>query len=458
MTVSAALVAFDERRANPTVNLGTLGSAGDVVWTGTRTLTPADVAYVAVPGVAGNGMTVPDFTLGTNQEWVFRINYAGAWPSASRMAVVGQWGAQLAYFIAPVDTTGRIIFGYSLNGSSALTSFSAVLAASPEWVKITRNSSTGAILFYTGTSGTNTPPVSWTNQATGGTETAGAIHNSTDLVTVGALGDALNTNPLHAIMHRVIVKDDIDGADLLDVDTSVLTSMTATSFTATTGQTVSIARSTGATYKTEIVLPGIPSRILNGTSDYGEVADLAGLDFSNSQSFTVWALVQAWATFGTNDAIVSKKADTTDTTAGWSLGNGPSTAAQVRAEIGDGSAGVGCTTSASRTSGALTLVSLIRDVTADTIAAAIDGTIATPVTDTTTGSLANSEVVRFGRLSGAGTEYVPLRVFAWGIHPYAMTSAQLTALRTALINGSNSGSGTRTADLSIPTRTLELTA
>jgi hypothetical protein len=276
-----------------------------------------------------------------------------------------------------------------------------------------------------------------------------ALSNSAQLGIFGGGASAF----MAGRMHSVVVK--VNGSTVVDVDTSVLTDEGATSFLATTGQTVTINRSTGATYKTEVVVPGTGSRLFNGTSDFGEVPDLAGLDFDASTSFTVFALVRAWATFGTNDALVAKKASNTDTVQGWKLGAGPSTAAQVRAEIGDGTNGAGCTTSASRTSGALVLASLIRNVTADTITAAIDGTLATPVTDTTTGTLANSEVVRVGRLSGAGTEYTPMRVYAWGVFPGALTSAELTALRTALI-GTGRTSGTRTLDVSAPERTLDI--
>jgi hypothetical protein len=461
VVLSRALVAFDERRANPTQNLGTLGSAGDVVWTGTRVLTPASVAYVELPGVAGNYLSVPDeAALDITGDIDLRVNVALAdWTPATIATLLSKYGSagSISYALQ-ISTDGTLRMSWSADGTALLEGVSTVATGiadgSARWVRATLDVDNGAsgrdIRFFTSTDGTT-----WTQLGTTVTQ-AGvtSIFSGSAQVRVGGRGDDLRW--VTGDVYRAQILNGIGGTDVLDVDTSVLTDMAATSFTATTGQTVTINRSTGATYKTEVVLPGIPSRILNGTSDYGEVADLAGLDFGASDSFTVWALVETWATFGTNDAIVAKKANNTDTTQGWKLANGPSTAAQVRAEIGDGTNGVGCTTSASRTSGALTLVSLIRNVTADTIAAAINGTIATPVTDTTTGTLANSEALRFGRLSGAGTEYTPLRVFAWGIHPYAMTSAELTALRTALINGTDPGSGPRTVDLSVPTRTVDL--
>jgi hypothetical protein len=465
VVLSRALVAFDERRANPTQNLGTLGSAGDVVWTGTRVLTPASVAYVFTPGLAA-GLSVPDAAnLTPTTSLSVRTAIAlDDWTPASGSEIAAHYSSSGANrsWICQALSTGDLRLVLSTNGTSdtahttttpPVVTDGSLLALRYDWT-----ASPAEVKFFTKTvTEANADDEcesdsGWTQLGTTVTASVPSTALNNSAADLRFAGGAANF--MAGKFFSGVVK--INGSTVLDVDTSVLTDMTATSFTATTGQTVTINRSTGATYKTEVVLPGIPSRILNGTSDFGEVADLAGLDFGASDSFTVWALVETWGTFGTNDAIVAKKANNTDTTQGWKLANGPSTAAQVRAEIGDGTNGAGCTTSASRTSGALTLVSLIRNVTADTIAAAIDGTIATPVTDTTTGTLANSEVVRFGRLSGAGTEYTPLRVFAWGIHPYAMTSAELTALRTALINGTDPGSGPRTVDLSVPTRTVDL--
>jgi len=459
--LSQCVVAFDERRASPASNVGTLGSAGDVTWTGTRRIVPGSVAYVALPGVTSNYLSVPDaaaLDITGDIEMVARITMPDWTPSADG-TLVGKWvgPSNLAYYWL-IQTTGTMRLYTSANGSSSVDHTSSAATGFTDgatgWVKVTRASASGQVLHYIAAdAGSNTEPTSWTQLGTAGSTTAGGIFAGTAAVGLGARSDGAGA--LSGNVHRLIIRSGIGGSTVLDVDTSVLTDESATSFTATTGQTVTINRSTGATYMTAVVVPGRPKRLFNGSSDYGEVADNASLDFGASDSFTVWALIRTWATFGTNDSIVAKKANTTDTTAGWSIGNGPSTAAQVRAEIGDGTNGVGCTTSASRTSGALTMVSLVRSVAADTIAAGIDGTLATPVTDTTTGSLANSEVVRFGRLSGAGTEYTPMRVYAWGIYPGVMTATQLATLKTEL-TGADTSVGPRVATLSVPTREVAL--
>jgi hypothetical protein len=160
-----------------------------------------------------------------------------------------------------------------------------------------------------------------------------------------------------------------------------------------------------------------------------EVPDNALIDFGASDSFTLVAVHRPWATQGTNDTLIAKKANTTNTTAGWSLSGGSSTALQGQAQLGDGTAGI-TAVSGSRTSGALTVTAAVRNVTADTLTVYLNGTAGTAITDTTTATLANSEVMRVGRLSGAGTEYSDMELVAVAVFRRALTSGEITALTT----------------------------
>jgi hypothetical protein len=464
MTVSAALVAFDERRANPTVNLGTLGSAGNVVWTGTRTLTPASVAYVYLPGVASNFLSVPDspaLRITGDVEFVARVSLTD-WTPAAEQFVVGKFlvtGNQRSYVMS-VAASGRIAVRTSPDGSAVVYSESSAVPAFADgvayWIKATvdvDNGASGNTARFYFAADQATEPTAWTEIGSP-VVNAGAtsIFAGTAAAEVGSHSLGVS-GPLAAGVRRAIIRDGIGGSTVLDVDTSVLTSMTATSFTATTGQTVTIGRSTGATYKTEVVLPGIPSRILNGTSDFGEVADLAGLDFGASDSFTVWALVQQWGTPNNNGVYVNKGVSTG---ARWSLGSN-GTALGVLGFVNDGT-NQAIDTSSTYAAGSLVLAAMRLNRSDATLAALRDGNLDSAATAAgSVGALSNAINLRVG-VTGASATPQHFRLFAWGIHPYAMTSAQLTALRTALINGSNSGTGTRTVDLSIPTRTLELTA
>lgn len=190
-----------------------------------------------------------------------------------------------------------------------------------------------------------------------------------------------------------------------------------------------IVRSTSGRKSVAVVRP----TLVFGTDDYLEIADNDLLDFGASDSFTVMAVGRFWGNQGTNDTLIAKKADATEITQGWSLSNGSTTALNGQAQIGDGTAGV-TATSASRFAGALTTIAAVRNVTTDTVTVYTNGVAGTPVTDSTTGTLANSEVVRIGRLSGAGTEYADMELFAVAIWRRALSGDEVAAVSTALFN------------------------
>jgi hypothetical protein len=74
-------------------------------------------------------------------------------------------------------------------------------------------------------------------------------------------------------------------------------------------------------------------------------------------------------------------------------------------------------------------------VVADTITTFLDATGGTPVTDTTTATLANSEVMRIGRLSGAGTSYGEFSFLGAAVFKgEALSAADLALVKQELLN------------------------
>lgn len=147
-----------------------------------------------------------------------------------------------------------------------------------------------------------------------------------------------------------------------------------------------------------------------------------------SDSFTVWSTVRQFITPATSNTLVAKGTAYTGA-AGYTVGISTARAAFTRASDGTNNiVGFGGTLT-----NALALVGAIRNVTADTLTCVLDGTFGTAGSDTTTATLSNTEAVRFGRLSGAGTNFFTGRLYAWGIYPGALTAAQLAALRDALL-------------------------
>ena len=462
--LSGALVAFDERRADPTVNLGTLGSAGDVAYTGTVRLAPSSTAYVRLPGVGGNNLSVPDevaLDITGDIEIVRRVAMADWTPAVAGQALLnkGSGSGTGGGYSVEITPGGAMALRWHDSGgtlrtrtSSAVIPGAVAVNGTALWLKWTLdvdNGASGHDVRFWYAADQSSEPSSWTQLGT--TSTTAGVTNIAANAQPLLIGTAnpLYALDLNAVEYRAIVRNGIGGSTALDVDTSVLTDEGATSFTATTGQTVTINRSTGATYKTEVVVPNTGSRLFNGTSDFGEVADLAGLDFGASDSFTVFALVRQWGV-STTQTIVAKRQGGATSDTGYRLDLSSGTA---RWWFADGTAL--SLSSRAVTAGALDLTAGVRDVTADTLTTFVNGSGGTPVTDTTTGSLANAFTLRVGRLSGFGATYWSGRLYAWGVFPGALTSAQLTALRTALI-GTGRTTGTRTLDVSVPARTLDI--
>jgi hypothetical protein len=272
--------------------------------------------------------------------------------------------------------------------------------------------------FFTSTDGIN-----WTQLGTTVTQAgASSINASTSQIEIGSVRNG-TVLPLAGKFYRAQILNGIDGTKVLDVDTSVITTGAATSLAALTGQTVTINRSTSGRKAVAVVSPCW----LFGTDDYMEVADNALLDFGATDPFTVVAVHRPWATQGTNDTLLGKKANTTNTTQGYSLSGGSTTALQGQAQIGDGVAGI-TAVSGSRTSGQLTITAAVRNVTADNVVVYLNGTAGTEVTDTTTGSLSNAEVLRIARLAGAGTEYADMELLAVAIFRRVLSAAEISAI------------------------------
>jgi hypothetical protein len=385
--------------------------------------------YIYLPGVLSNDMSVPDeAALDITGDIDIRVRVAvDSWTSNNNPVLINKYAVagQQSFYLSLLSS-GVLRFVWSADGTTDIIKNSTVATGisngDVKWVRATLDVDNGAsgndVKFYLSDDG-----VTW-SQLGSTVTTAGvtSIFSSTSVIRIGRL---LTFSALSGKFYRAIVKDGIDGTTVLDVDTSVITSGAATSFNALTGQTVTINRSTAGRKSVAVVAPVW----LFGTDDYMEVPDNDLIDFGASDSFTLIAVHRPWATQGTNDTLIAKKANTTNTTAGWSLSGGSSTALQGQAQLGDGTAGI-TAVSGSRTSGALTVSAAVRNVTTDDLIVYLNGTAGTAITDTTTATLANSEVMRVGRLSGAGTEYADMELVSVAVIRRALTQAEITAITT----------------------------
>ena len=229
--------------------------------------------YVYVPGSGFNNIVVPDSAaLDITGDLDLRAYVAlDDWtPSAGPTFIAkdASSGTQSS-FSFQMSSAGRLFFSWSSNGTSYTATQSTVSVTpadgAPLWVRATFDVDNGAsgndVKFWTSNDGST-----WTQLGTTVT-TAGvaSIFAGTGQVT---LGSTANTGAaLAGKIYRAQILNGIDGTKVLDVDTSVITTGAATSFTAITGQTVTINRSTSGRKTVAVTQP----TWLFGTDDYMEV-------------------------------------------------------------------------------------------------------------------------------------------------------------------------------------------
>lgn len=420
-------------------NLGTGGSALNAVFgnsTGVDSFDPALLTHTGTNYVYMTGLTnyaaTPSATpldITGDIEIVVRLAADDWTPTApqiiasKRSSTNLSWQLQLA-----IDGTITWSFnnGTNLFLNGVVTAPSPLTDGVPYWLKFTRVASTGAIAMQQA-SDQATEPTSWpTTWTSSGTRNTGNITAQAVELAIGAARQGSAGDSFVGKFYRAIVRNGIGGTTVFDADfTTGITSGAQTTFTESSANaaTVTINRSTSGRKAVAVTRP----ILLFGTDDYLEVPDNDLLDFGVSDSFTMLLVHRAWATFATSAAGVAKKANATATTQGWLLSAGSTTAAQGQMQVGDGTNGT-TAVSGSRTSGALSIVTAVRNVTADTVQTFLGNTGGTAITDATTTTSANAEVMRIGRLSGAGTGYSDFEVLAAAVWRRALNANEIATI------------------------------
>ena len=231
--------------------------------------------YVYLTGVAQNTLSVPDSAaLDITGDIDVRVRIAmDDWTPAAAQTLASKNDGTSNSWRFDVNTTGVIRFIWTTDGVTAnqivksSTVAPTIADGSVKWIRVTLDVDNGAsgndVKFWTSDDGTT-----WTQLGTTVT-TAGvtSIWAGTSNVEIGSYG-SLNTGNIAGKVYRAQIYSDITGTTkVLDVDTSVITTGAATSFTAVTGQTVTINRSTSGRKTVAVTQP----TWLFGTDDYMEV-------------------------------------------------------------------------------------------------------------------------------------------------------------------------------------------
>ncbi|MCP5008061.1 MAG: hypothetical protein GY941_29615, partial [Planctomycetes bacterium] len=236
-----------------------LGDATILTHTGTH--------YAYLSGAAtGNFLSVPDdSTLDLTSDYEI-VCWVGPtdWTPSGNMWLVRKGSA----WAVQIRTDGKIraIVNNNNYDSTIATGFTD---GDAKWLKVTRDQSSGDIDIYTAADQA-TEPSSWDTLGTTIAGTTDATNTNTADVSIGAA--TTGAAEFGGCIYRAIVRDSIGAAtDVLDVnlaadiDTTTDHDAGQTSFTCTTGQTVTVNRATSGLV-TAIVTR--PVALLDGSDDY----------------------------------------------------------------------------------------------------------------------------------------------------------------------------------------------
>jgi hypothetical protein len=392
----------------------TRGSTGSADSNDPEPLVFAGTPYVYLPGLANNSLSVPTIVsvASSTDKFVWVDVELPDWtPSASASRLIGTRGGTATGYELIIRSGGTLEFQWRDSGT---VSWRSRTSSALGFTDGTRHLIGASLDLDNGAGGvtcrfweSTDQGATWTQIGTNQTmATVAAITVGTDSIEIGTRGTS--NDPLVGKIYGGGIYNAIDGsgkpsgAAALTVDCSVLTSGSATSFTATVGGTVTINRATSGRKAVAVV----DNVWLFGSDDYMEIVDHPDLDFDADDSFTVLAAIRGFPTLGNFTRIMSKK---DSSGAGWDFLTGTNPALQV--DINDG------TNSNSRaninlTNGVISVVGFEVDRESQTLALLSGTTTGVTTSTSSVGSLVNSLALRVGARAGVLAQHSDMELMA----------------------------------------------
>ncbi len=364
--------------------------------------------YLSLPGVSGNFVSVPDsvpLSITGDLELIARLSMADWSPAATTTIITSfQTTADQRRFRWQVNTSGAMVLAWTTDGTSgtAVTaqSSSNISASANDtlWIRTTIDVSGFTVQHFTSTDTTNNPnDVTWVqlgNDITGG---ATSIHDGTQPFNMGA-NIAGTGNLLDGTFHRIQMVNGIGGTVEFDADftdtAAVQEPFASFSEKSSNAATVTINRSATGRKSTVVDRP----MFLLGTDNFFEIPDDAGLNFDETEDFTIMAAVRGDYTIATTGGLIDKM--DFGAHAGYRLT--VNSGGVLRFVIEDDAASAIFDQAFLATDFTAAIYAGVRDQTGnDDIEAFTDGVgSGSPTDDTTATTLADASVLRFGSDSG----------------------------------------------------------
>lgn len=282
----------------------TYGSTGGADTNDPLLLTHIGQNYAYLPGISNNYLSVPDAAAlepATDMTLLMRVAMDDWTPATDQVLASKDTAGPNGWYLRLLTTGHLSLVFYDATITLRTVTSTAALSLSDGiryWLKVERINNTEINFYYTADQVAE--PSSWTQL---GTSVAAAfigwVPNSATLQ-IGAKNNGTSENAAGAF-YRFIMKD--VSTIVLDVNTPTnIISAAATSFIASTGQTVTVNRPTTGRKTTLVTRPVW----LFGTNDNLNVADHALLDFGTSQDYSVVVIARAHHAAASNLVVVGK--------------------------------------------------------------------------------------------------------------------------------------------------------
>ena len=212
--------------------------------------------YVSTPNAVANQIT-GDIEIVVNAAF---DNLATTYFLCSKIA-----GASNFAYEFTRDSNNKLVFSFSLLGAIQIDAVSTVIQpfsiGVKGWVKASRNSTTGNVIFSTSTDG-----ITFTQLGTTVSTTAGSIFAGTRTLGIG--GSSAGSGALLGKIYRATVSNSIGGTPVVDFNPATYNASTSqTQWTSATGEIWTISTGTATTgYKGQLVSRTIVQA--DGTDDY----------------------------------------------------------------------------------------------------------------------------------------------------------------------------------------------
>jgi len=383
--------------------------------------------YVYLPGVNGNTMATPDAAaLDITGDIDVRMQVAmDDWTPAAVQVLASKLSIAANYsWYLYLNTDGTLAFSHSSDGTALKTATSSaatgVTDGAVKWIRATLDVNNGAggwdVKFYTSDDNVTYSQLGVTRT----TATVTSIFSGTSQIEIG--GYLIGAQTMAGKVYRLLIYSDLTGTTkVLDVDASVLTTGSAATFTAVTGQTITINRSAAARKAVAVVSPCY----LFGSDDYMTIADNSLLDFAAADPFTVVAVVRQWATPYPYGAFASKRSGASG--AGYDISSN-NTALSNRTFVTDGANSAGPTTAVA-TSGALSSIVLVVDRAAVVARPYLNAVAGSTASTSAVGSLANAMSFRVGSM-GDSTYYQDFELISVAVFRRILSTTEIASIST----------------------------